>query len=93
MIWLKNSIRSQFLYFAARWDRAFGFKIFIKVMNLMLHLSSIHEPYKFSISCPYKAVTLDVAELRDISLGGVHYDVKYDELNEVFTVFSNLLEM
>ncbi len=30
-----------FLNFAARWDRMFGFKIFIKVMNLMWHLSSI----------------------------------------------------
>ncbi len=39
----------------------------------------------------YKAVTLDVTELCDISLGGVFY-VKYDELNEMFTVFSNLFE-
>ncbi len=40
--------------------RAFGFIIFMKVMNLMWHLSSIPEPYKFEflliewrISCPY----------------------------------------
>ncbi len=36
-----------FLSFAARWGRVFGFKIFIKVMNLVWHLSSICEPYKF----------------------------------------------
>ncbi len=30
-----------FLNFDARWGHAFGFKIFIKVMNLMQHLSFI----------------------------------------------------
>ncbi len=36
-----------FLNFATHWGHAFGFKIFVKVMNLMWHLSSIREPYKF----------------------------------------------
>ncbi len=30
-----------FLIFAASWGRAFGFKIFIKVMNLIRHLFPI----------------------------------------------------
>ncbi len=49
-----------FLNFTACWGRAFGFKIFIKVLNLMWHLSSTREPYKFEflfiewrIGCPY----------------------------------------
>ncbi len=36
-----------FLNFAALWGQAFDFNIFIKVMNLMWHLFSIREPYKF----------------------------------------------
>ncbi len=43
---------------------SFGFKIFIKVMNLMWHLSSVCEPYKFEflliewcISCSYTGKT------------------------------------
>ncbi len=49
-----------FLNFAAPWGCVLLAKIFIKVMNLMSHLSSICESYKFEflfiewrISCPY----------------------------------------
>ena len=39
--------RKVFLNFAARWGRAFGFKIFIKFMDSMRHLPSVRELYKF----------------------------------------------
>ncbi len=52
--------KNVFLNFATCWDHAFGFQMFLKVMNLMWHLSSICEPYKFEflfiewpISCSY----------------------------------------